>query len=119
MDTEQLPDHREHPRHLLDVRKTHSVRGDPGERGCNPRRLQGSELIKGVSLWPLYRQKGDWHPSGMALGTPCPCHGALLPPTAPSTHYHLMEDYTEAHSPLSGRVILSAFGLQKESLVPA
>lgn len=66
MDTEQLPNHWEHPSHILDIRETHSVWRDPSERNCNSRRLQRCQFIKSISFWPFYSQKGDWHPSGMA-----------------------------------------------------
>lgn len=66
MDTEQLSNHRKHPSHILDIGKAHSIWRDPSEWNCNSCRLQRSELIKSISLWPFYSQKGDWHPSGMA-----------------------------------------------------
>lgn len=66
MDTEQLPNYRKHPSHILDVRKTHPVWRNPGEWNCDSCRLQRSELIESISFWPFYSQKGDRHPPGMA-----------------------------------------------------
>lgn len=81
MDTEQLSNYRKHPSHILDIRKTHSVWRNPGEWNCNSCRLQRRELIKSISLWPFYSQKGDWHPSGMApvCRVPVPWRFGLSP----------------------------------------
>lgn len=118
MDTKQLPNYREHPSHILDIRKTHSVRGNPGERDCYPCRLQRSELIKSISFWAFYSQKGDWHPSGMAPGHRMPLPWGFAFPIALSTSYHLMEDNTDP-LPISSEGNLSPFHPQKDPLICA
>lgn len=104
MDTEQLPNHWEHPSHILDIRETHSVWRDPSERNCNSRRLQRCQLIKSISFWPFYSQKGDWHPSGMAPAHHVPILWLLFP-----WPVHLLlsyGDYTNP-TPIAVRIISS------------
>lgn len=83
MDPKQLPNYWKHPSRILDIRKTHSGWRNTGEWNCNSCRLQRSELIKSISLWPFYSQKGDWHPPGMAPTCHvafCGCFGFLKGP---------------------------------------